>query len=710
MHNFSESLINIKNLNRSIIAKLERLEIKTVQDLFLHFPFRYDDFSQQKTISELREGEMATIFARVTDIKSRRSFRKRLGIIEALLTDGSGQIRAVWFNQYHVAKILKIGSYASFAGKPRRDEHGFYLTSPNFEARSPDQTYQSENSFRHTARLIPIYPETKGATSKMLRLIISKIWPNISFPNEYFPASFLKTHNLAGIKQAFKMIHFPSNIKEPELARRRFDFETLFFWQLSLLKRKKNLEDQKTFSIPIDIESVKKFLNRLPFTLTPDQKKSLWEILKDMNKNHPMQRLLEGEVGSGKTIVAATAALNAARAQKASIFLAPTEVLAHQHFHKLKEIFKNYDLSLGLLTGASAYFANQGLETKTKKESILSSINKGEILILVGTHALLNDKINMPDVALLVIDEQHRFGVDQRGILTKKYNPHVLSMTATPIPRTLAMSVFGDLDLSIIKTMPENRIPITSEIIPPIRRKEIYNFIRGESNKGNQTFIICPRIEPPEASNQESRIINYEKIIIKDAKAVKVEFERLKKDIFPDLRLEMLHGKMRSAEKESIMRRFANKEFDILVSTSVVEVGVDIPNATTIVIEGAEHFGMAQLHQFRGRVGRSNLPSYCFLFSDSPAASANKRLAVFVKNFDGFALAEYDLKFRGPGELLGERQSGFPDELIQALKNSELIKETHDATKEILKKDFTLNAFPMIKTQLSEYQKKIKMA
>jgi len=444
--------------------------------------------------------------------------------------------------------------------------------------------------------------------------------------------------------------------------------------------------------------------------LTLDQKKSAWQILKDLEKARPMNRLLDGDVGSGKTVVATIAVLNAVKAGFQTAFMAPTEILAKQHFKTINGLLKGFKVKIGLITGKENFFDSR----KIKRKEMIDKTKNGEIDILIGTHALIQEKVGFKKLGLVIIDEQHRFGIEQRAKLCQKQNfiPHLLSMSATPIPRTLALTIYGDLDLSLIKEMPKGRKKIITRIIPPQKRQEAYDFIRGEVKNCRQVFVICPRIEPPTKNNGGGQALNTQETLDKrnflwaEVKAVKEEYKKLKKEIFPDLNVGVLHGKMKTEEKEKALLSFKERKTDILVSTSVIEVGIDFPNATLMMIEGADKFGLAQLHQFRGRVGRGKNQSYCFLFSDF---SNNPRLKAMTQLQDGFELAEKDLKLRGPGDLIGQRQWGIPNFVMASMGDLELVEKTREAAKEILEKDPELKKYPLLRKRLKEFRERIHL-
>ncbi|OGY99332.1 MAG: hypothetical protein A2945_04965 [Candidatus Liptonbacteria bacterium RIFCSPLOWO2_01_FULL_52_25] len=714
---------------------LKKLGIETVRDLLWHFPTRYEDFTQIRKIAELEPGEQATVQGTVEEVNLRRTWRKNFTIVEAVIGDESGNIKAIWFNQPYVANSLRVGREANFAGKVSVSQEGdLYLNNPAYElARRASEDQET----RHTARLVPIYPETRGLTSKGIRFLVQPILKNVETVPEWIPADILKNQALPEVNDALIAIHFPAEIEDAMRARNRFAFEDLFLLQLWNVGQKLKLKEEHARAIKHDVLWLKTIVEKLPFELTLSQKKSLWEILKDVEKPTPMNRLLQGDVGSGKTVVAALAGIVAAEHGFQTAFMAPTEILARQHFETLKKILKGVGVACeaGLLTsGGAKLFYQDGLEADIPKKELREHIGRGEVKIVIGTHALISGINHEPalafkDLALVIVDEQHRFGVKQRQALlaNQKLVPHFLSMSATPIPRTLMMTVFGDLDISTITELPAGRKPIETKVVPPEERTKTYEFIREEVKKGRQVFVICPRIDPsqtdadntltsaniklphgPAVSPRMSASRQRQSAIL-ELKSVKEEYERLSKKVFPDLRLGILHGQLKSKEKERAMEEFATGNIDVLVSTSVVEVGVDIKNATVMMIEGSDRFGLAQLYQFRGRVGRGEHQSHCFLFTDSKGTSTHARLKAIVEAKNGFELAEKDLKIRGPGQFLGESQSGIPDIAMRALANVELVKSSRDAAAQITHADPTLKAHPLLKTRMEAFQRNIHL-
>jgi len=635
------------------LKRLSSLGLKTVRDLLFYFPYRYDDFSQISSIAQLKENQTATICAKIIEIKNIRIFKRKMTITEALIKDDSGSLKAVWFNQPYLENTLKKGTLANFSGKVSFAKKVLCLSNPAYEVvkQSSDTT--------HTGRLVPIYGQTYGLSSRYLRFIIKPLLYLTAKISDFLPFQIKKEFNLIDLSQAVRQIHFPDNLEQSKKARLRLSFDELFLIQLKNLKHKQQLAESKAPIIFFNQKLIKDFVESLPFKLTADQRIAAWEIFQDLAKPRPMNRLLDGDVGSGKTVVATMAALSTVKAGYQTAFMAPTEILAKQHFNTLQSLLKKSKIKIALLTGSG----------KTNKAQVKRQIAKGRIDIIIGTHALIQKDLIFNKLALAIVDEQHRFGIQQRAQLVKnsnlqQYVPHLLSMTATPIPRTLALTIYGDLDISLLKQMPKGRKPVKTEIIPPASRQKAYDFIYQQAKKKKQIFVICPLIDESEKL---------------EIKSVTQEFKKLNQEIFPDLKILMLHGKLKPKDKEKTMADFKAKKADILVSTSVVEVGVDVPDATVMMIEGADRFGLAQLHQFRGRVGRSIHQAYCFLFTDSSGKKTNARLKALLTCKNGFDLAEKDLQIRGPGEISGSRQWGLPDLAMASLSDLELIKKARQA-------------------------------
>jgi len=625
-------------------------------------------------------------------------------ITEALIGDETGSIRAVWFNQPYIGQMLSEGKLVNIAGKVSLSKKNeIYFSNPTYELISKSTGSEP----RHTARIVPIYPETRGLTSRGIRFIVKNILDELQDIPEFIPEEFLKELKLPEVNEALRNIHMPENIKDADPARERFAFQDLFLLQMRNLIEKSNLEKRAAAAITYKEKELKTLLSQLPFTFTDSQRKSLDEILHEISKPHPMNRLLQGDVGSGKTIVAGIAAILTSNEpnELQTAFMAPTEILARQHYRTLTTLFDGFTGGIGLLVAKEArIFFGDELEEKITKADFVKKAAAGKVKIIIGTHALIQKNVEFDSLGLVVIDEQHRFGVRQRAQLAlgNKTSPHFLSMSATPIPRTLMMSIFGNLDLSLITELPAGRRQIITKIVDPKDRDKAYAFIRGEVRKGRQSYVICPRIE---VSNNESD----RKTVWDDVKAVEEEYEKLSQKVFPDLRVSMIHGKLKSQDKDDVMKEFSNGASDLLVSTSVVEVGIDIPNATIMMIESADRFGLAQLYQFRGRVGRGEHQSFCFLFTDSHTPAVHKRLDSLITAKNSFELAEKDLEIRGPGEFLGESQSGLPDIAMVAIKNPRLLKTAEDKARDVIKKDPDLEKHPELKKRLNVFSKRIHL-
>ena len=707
-------LSDIPRIGPKYAAALKKLNMETVEDFLLHFPFRYEDYSERVSIDNLAVGFTATVMGEVTKSKLIRTWKKKMLITECFVQDDTGMIRAVWFNQPYVSDSLIEGKGVRLSGKVSQDAKGLFFSNPAWELSSRIPT--------NTGRLVPIYPETEGLTSKWIRWQLQNL---IKFADELqdpIPENILKGLHLPSLPEAIKYIHFPKNPKQAEIAQKRFAFQQMFLLQLASQRAKISWEKQQSVTIPFDEKLMQKFVAALPFSLTNAQRKAAFQILKDLEKSKPMNRLLNGDVGSGKTVVAAMAALSVINSGYQVAIMAPTEVLARQHFESICTLFKNNNLNIALLTNSyqivtssqqpviSKNSKNTSYElpvtsySKISRTELSTHIRSGKASIVIGTHALIQKDVKFKNLALVVIDEQHRFGVDQRAYLQQRISeindglpektPHLLSMSATPIPRTLAMAFFGNLDLSVLDEMPKNRKTIKTKIITAAERQKTYDFVRSEIKNGRQIFIIFPLVEESQKMSE--------------LKAATEEHARLSKNVFPDLKLALLHGRLKSNEKEKIMQDFNDKKYDILVSTSVVEVGIDIPNASIMIIEDADRFGLSQLHQFRGRVGRSEHQSYCFLFAKSSALSKS-RLKAMEKYSSGFDIAEEDFRLRGPGEFFGTRQSGLPDIAMQHITNVKLIEIASDYAKETLKENPSLKKYPLLQKELEKFQKNVHL-
>lgn len=692
------SVQKLYKIGPAYAKKLQSLGIKTARDLLFYFPFRYDDFSDITKIADVEIDQIATIQGQVVEARNIRTFKKRMALTEAIIEDDSGAIKAVWFNQPFLTTTLRTGATVNLSGKVSFSKNELVFSNPAYEVVG----YNNLKNYTHTGRLVPVYHEIYGLSSRWLRFHIKPLLIFAKKIEEFLPSEIIKSHDLLSCSLAIKEIHFPENMEIAEEAKRRFAFEEIFLIQLWNFLQRGKWQNNESLKIHFQEKLIKEFVVSLPFRLTDSQRKAAWQILRDLEKSAPMNRLLEGDVGSGKTIVAIIAVLEVVSQGMQAAIMAPTEILAEQHYNTFLEYLsvqggKNYRIAL--LTGSKSLLNGE----KISRNEVLSKARAGEVDIVIGTHALIQGKVVFNNLALAVVDEQHRFGVEQRARLLKTITslkdgipdkiPHLLSMTATPIPRTLALTIFGDLDISLLTEMPKGRKKIITSIVPPAGRRDIYYFAADEIKKGRQIFVICPLIEDSD---------------ILEVKSATTEFEKLRK-IFPRFKIGLLHGRLKPKEKEEIMLKFKNKETDVLVSTSVVEVGIDIPNATVMMIEGADRFGLAQLHQFRGRVGRSEYQSHCFLFTDSQAKKTHQRLNALIKCENGFELAEKDLKIRGPGEVYGIRQSGMPDLAMANLSNIKLISETRKAAKEIFEKDPLLRNYPRLKERLKEFARNIHL-
>lgn len=652
--------------------RLKKLGISSIEDLIYYFPYRHEDYSLISKISLLQEGETVTVIGKINFIKNIYT-KYGKNIQEAEIEDETGKITSIWFNQPFLVKNFLSGDKISLSGKVGWFRKKLVFLSPDFEI--VRNTLLNQKSTIHTGRLVPIYSETYGISSKWLRSKIFSLLP-IILPQikEYLPNTYLKKYSFFDLKTAIRKIHFPETKNEYQKAKERLSLDELLLLQIASQKRKR-IWQKESVGNPLQIskykEKIESFWKQIPFELTNAQKKVINDIFVDLSKKTPMNRLLQGEVGSGKTVVATIAMYLSYLNNFQSAFMAPTEILAKQHFETVSHILKPLGVKIGLFTGSE--------KPKTN-----------DFNIYIGTHALFSEKHKFKKLALVIIDEQHRFGVEQRAKLQEKgINPHLLSLTATPIPRTVALTVFSELDLSVIDEMPTGRKKVKTWVVPKDKRENAYKWIREQiSKEHSQCFVICPLIEESET--------------LKSIKAVTTEFAKLKKDVFPDLKLGLLHGKLKSKEKETVLNSFRKGDFDILVATPVVEVGIDIPNVTIILIEEADRFGLAQLHQLRGRVGRGDKNSYCLLFSNSDSEIAIKRLKKMEETNIGMELAEYDLHLRGPGEIYGIKQHGIPELKIANYNNLTLIEMAKTTATDILEKDPNLESYPSIKSKLEE--------
>ncbi len=693
MATLNSPIEQINRVAKKITPKMKKLGLLTVADLLKYWPFRWEDWSQIKKINKIEPNTRATVKVKVELIQNKRSKYRKKMITEAILSDDSDSIRAIWFNQPYLTKNIKVGDYLFISGKVEMSHEGTQFIHPQYEKIS---SYANEPT--HTARVVPIYPLTKGVTNKQLRYVIKSVIGLVKNIKDWLPEDVVYKYKLMPLPKAVYNMHFPQDIATKNIALERIKFNELFLIQLRSILTKQQLKKLKAPKIEFQKKATAQFVKSLLFNLTNAQKIASWEILQDINKQTPMNRLLEGDVGSGKTVVSAIAILNTAKNKKQIAYMAPTEVLAHQHFHSLSQLFNKWPLKIGLLTSALKK-TNQSDSATIGKKQIYKKISSGELDLIIGTHALIQEGVEFKDLALTIVDEQHRFGVEQRKKLKHKNKsnliPHLLSMTATPIPRSLALSVYGDLDLSIIDEMPEGRKKIITEIVPPEKKSDKYKFILDKIKEGQQIFIICPLIDPSDKLG---------------VKAVSEEYEKLDKKIFPNVEIGLMHGKLKTKQKEQVMRDFLDKKTKILVSTPVIEVGVDVANASIMLIESAERFGLAQLHQFRGRVGRGEHQSYCFLMTESADSNVIKRLQILVKTSDGFKIAEADLEFRGPGEVYGIKQSGFKDELkVAKLTDYMIIKKAKKSAEVVVQYDPSLAKFPQLRKKIEQFESQLHL-
>ncbi|MDO8548357.1 MAG: ATP-dependent DNA helicase RecG [bacterium] len=708
-------------------AALGKLGIKTVRDLLFHFPARYEQGGSGAAISGLVAGQEASIVGTLEKLETKKGWKSRIPMSEGYLRDGTGRIKLRWFHQPYIAKMYADGTLVKATGKVSGSEGKLYLANPQLQKISATeatglfaaQSNPAEGSWGpvhlsppqdFAVPLYAIYPESRGVSSLWFRHAIAKILTPelVQKIEDPIPAEILKRYNLPTLRTALIWVHTPENLKDAEAARKRFAFEEVFMIQLERQRERLLQAKEKSFAVEASSREIAEFVGNFPFEATSAQKKAIEAILKDIRSGHPMSRLLEGDVGSGKTAVAATATYATVHTRPVGqnfgtlqvAYMAPTEILAKQHFESFIDYFESFPINIGLITGSGCYKfpskIGKGKSTNISRAQLLKWVANGEIPILIGTHALIQKTVQFKHLALVIIDEQHRFGTSQRKKLAKKEAriPHLLSMTATPIPRTLALTVYGDLDLTLLDEMPPGRKPIITEIVKPSERSKAYSKMHEQLKEGRQAYVICPRIDPPrlEVSGEAGE----PELWRREMKAVTVEAKRLKKDIFPEYEVAILHSKMTPKEKDDTMAKFSNHKIDILVATSVVEVGVNVPNATMIFIEGAERFGLAQLHQLRGRVVRSNHQAYCFVCPESKGEQTVARLKALTTAKNGFELAEHDLMQRGPGELSGRKQWGISDIGMEALKNLKLVEAARAEALALVEKDETLLNYPLL--------------
>lgn len=683
MTRLSDPLSTLPRIGKSLPA-FTKLGITTVRDLLFYFPYKYLDFRKTVTIRSARIGDIVTIRGHVKKIGSRYSVKSRMSLCEAIITDDTGLLKVTWFHQPYITETLPEGTEVVLSGKLEYWK-GLQLLNPIYEIPHGETI--------HTGRLVPVYRLPNALYPKTIRNILHSIIPLASYLPDDLPETIRSRYNLANIGEAIMQVHFPEDDEQLKKGKVRILTNQLISQQLALQLYQHIREQKVAPKIKANISAIKKDLLQLPFTLTNDQKRALWEIVQDLETGKPMQRLLLGDVGSGKTVVAFLAAVSCIRKGVQVALLAPTEILAQQHFANLQKLSTKFSksISCGLFTQSDQRIDKEA----TTKVKIKKTIGDGSINLIIGTHALLQEDIQFKSLGLVIIDEQHRFGVEQRGALLSKQGkntiPHLLSMTATPIPRSLALSWYQDLPVSIIKQLPSGRQPIITRLVHQEVRETMYQHITQEIKAGRQAFVVLPRVEETETD---------------DTKSVKDEFAILQKR-FPQFKLGMIYGKMKGKDKDTLMQEMAQGSIDLLVASSVIEIGIDIPNASVMVIENAEHFGLAQLHQLRGRIGRGEHKSYCYV-TTSDAQTQSERLNAFANITDGFKLAEMDLKQRGFGNLFGKEQSGFTFNFNDEM-SLEALKTAGDIAKELLSVDETLQTFPQLADKALPLLKKLHL-
>jgi len=722
------SLREFKGIGIKTALKLEKNKIKTIKDLLYFFPYKYLDLTQIKKISELKINETAVIVGKITNLKIFPTPKRKMFILQGIISDETGSLKVIWYNQPFLAKTLKNNLLIALIGKLVKNRYGLNFQPLKFEILNSKEDFKK--------RIVPIYSEIEGIKSSFFEKLIKNILEKYDIKNllDPLPLQIISKLNYPSLGEALYNIHKPKNFKDIDLAKERLSFEELLYLELALFYERKNLSQNSAPVINKDENLIKEFLKQFNFNLTQGQKKVLEEIFNDLKKNIPMNRLLQGETGSGKTLIAEIISLHFALQNLQVIFMAPTEILAQQHFQRFLNHFVNFDVGLGLITSGQIFYGLKGFRSRKKINEINRLLSTGQIKILIGTHSLIENSFNFQKVGLIIIDEQQRFGVEQRKKLLsqtkQEFLPHFLSMTATPIPRTLALAFYGDLDFSYLEEKPFGQKEIKTFIIPPSKENIMWQFVKKEINEGHQIFIICPRVEEKE---DEIRSVKeeYERVkkifetqtnadlqtildhtrtntdfIIKELSEMSVlspkKSEHPVLDPHRSVKIAMLHGKMSSEEKEKILRLMQKNEIQILISSSVVEVGIDLPLATTIIIQSPERFGLAQLYQLKGRVGRGVHQGYCFLVPHKLSLKAKLRLKYFLKAKNALELSEYDLKLRGAGELLGERQAGLPDLAMQSLNNIYLLEKAKKIAKEIIEISDNLEKFPYLKQQVNK--------
>jgi len=692
---------------------LARLRLLTVRDILYHVPVRYTNTENTGVVQNAEVGEALVLYGTLSNLKTRKTWKTKVAISEGRLSDGSGTIDMMFFNQPYIAKMFHEGDFVKVTGVITLHNDKRSMNNPKLEkvTHAPIGVGDSlfKNTQQDTGTIFPIYRETKGVTSLWIYHMIKKILANPDFKSiaDSIPDIILKTYKLPTFHTACVWLHTPRRETDAQVARKRFAFEEIFYIQLKLQQERRLLKDTEGYTIPSLTKDTVAFVKKLPFKLTGDQQKSINTIIEDMESGIPMSRLLQGDVGSGKTAVAAATTFGVCHTHPKgqnfgylqTAYMAPTEILAKQHFESFITFFKGSGLPVALITGKECYKfpskSDPNRPTRISKVQLKKWVANGEVALIVGTHALIQKTVEFKHLAYVIIDEQHRFGTRQRKMLMEKegLTPHLLSMTATPIPRTLALTVYGDLDVSVIAEMPSGRQHIETKIIKLDDRKKVYEHIRKEISLDRQAYIICPRIQEPDPSKEQQLQLA----------SVEAETKRLKEEVFPDAEIAMLHGKMTPAQKDEVMTQFAEGYIDILVATSVVEVGVNAPNASIILIEGAERFGLSQIHQLRGRVIRGNHKPYCYLFPNTKSEKTWERLHALEKTHNGFELAEYDLKLRGSGDLVGNKQWGLSDLAMDALANIQLVEAAQKTAKDIVADDPLLKKHNQLRNSLAKW-------
>ncbi len=650
----------LKGVGPKIASILSKLEVETAEDLIYYFPREYEDRRFPTPVAKLAQGQDAIIKVEITKISGSRT-KRNFSIVKATAKDESGPVRIIWFNQPYLANTLKPGTVIFVSGKLERQP---YSGEVNFVPRAFDIV----NDQNKSDLIVPKYGLTEGITQKMLRRIIKSAFEKtLQLICDPLPETIMKKFNLAPLKESIVTLHFPSEPDKVPAARRRLAFDELLSFQAGLLYNRKKIDEN--VGTPFDIEGklTGQFKSGLPFMFTNAQQKALDDILADMRSRRVMNRMLQGDVGCGKTVVALYAMVAAVQSGYQAAIMAPTEILANQHYNKIKSLVDDIGIRVCLLTGS----------TKNSRKDIFNDLDAGKPLMIVGTHALLEGPVKFGRLGLVVIDEQHRFGVEQRTKLRQKgLNIDLLVMTATPIPRTLALTLYGDLDRSVIDEMPPGRAKIVTRYVKDQERTKLYGFIREQISLGRQAFVVCPLVEESE------------KI---DLKAAETEVEILRK-VFSEHKVGLIHGRLKPAEKDKVMSSFLKGDINVLVSTTVIEVGIDVPNATIMLIEQCERFGLSQLHQLRGRIGRGTERSYCFLFGNAFSSASKGRIEAMLQTTDGFKIAEADLKLRGPGEFFGVRQWGLPNfRVADIIKDEEIIREAREAAIMLIQEGFPLD-------------------